>query len=163
MAICQTRKRSLKLMLTQQKQLQAPCNNYPDLFFVRLEASEVSIKCRKCAEQSPTDDSLRWATDRKTYFYMKLVRYSLKTSNGAQRFGVPVDPDISNSVPTLGLACNYCRPKPDRQLWIYGHSWHKPRTLTMLWRAGASDARNARELLEEETGTLISFQGGPVE
>ncbi|MCJ1360291.1 MAG: hypothetical protein MMC33_010296 [Icmadophila ericetorum] len=96
------KKAILKLMLAQQEQLQATSGNYPNLFFVRLEASEVNIKCQKYAEPFSTDDSPRWATNRPNYYYMKL-------------------------------------------------------------RAGASDARNAPELLEEETSTLISFQGGPVE
>lgn len=88
------KKAILKLMLAQQEQLQATSGNYPNLFFVRLEASEVSIKCQKCAEPFPTDDSPRWATNRPNYYYMKLVRCHSKTCNGAQRFGVPVDPDI---------------------------------------------------------------------
>ncbi len=88
------KKAILKLMLAQQEQLQATSGKYPILVFVRLEASEVSIKCRNCAEPFPTDDFPRWATNRPNYYYMKLVRCHSKTCKGAQRFGVPVDPDI---------------------------------------------------------------------
>lgn len=96
-----SKKKILKMMFAQQKQLRATSGNCPNLFFV--------------------------------------------------------------SAPNLGLARNCCRPRTDCQLWIYGRSWYKPRTLTLLWRAGAFDARNARELLEEEISTLISNQGGPLE
>ena len=106
------KKAILKPMLAQQEQLQATTRNYPNLFFVRLEASEISIKCQKCAEPFPTDDSPRWATNRPNYYYVKLVRCHSKTCNGAQKFGVP----------NLGLARNYCRPRLDCQLWVYGHS-----------------------------------------
>lgn len=88
------KKAILDLMLAQQEQLQATSGNYANLFYVRLEASEVSIKCQKCAEPLPTDISPRWAINRPSYYHMKLVRCHSKTCNGAQRFGVPLDPDI---------------------------------------------------------------------
>ena len=43
-------------MLAQQEQLQATSGNHQNLFFMRLEASEISIKCQKCVEPFPTDD-----------------------------------------------------------------------------------------------------------
>jgi len=98
------KKAILKMMSAQQEQLQATSGNYPNPFFVRLEASEVSIKCQKFAEPFPTDDSPRWATNRPNYYYMKLVRCHSKTCNGAQRFGMPVDPDI----PYLSAKSGYC-------------------------------------------------------
>lgn len=85
-AICQTRKQSSKCCWHSR--------NYSTLFLARLEASQLSIKCQKCAESFPTDDSPRWAIKRPNYYYMKLARCHSKTCNGAQRFGMPVHPDI---------------------------------------------------------------------
>ena len=51
------KKAILEVMLAQQEQLQATSGNYnyPTRFFVRHEASEVGIRCQKCAEPFPTE------------------------------------------------------------------------------------------------------------
>ena len=163
MAICQTRKPSLNWCWHNRNSFRRQAGTIQiaslwDLKHLRSASSVRSVQSRFqrmiLQDGQPTDQTTI------TWNWWGAIQRLATVRRGLECRLIQIYP---TSVPNLGLARKYCRPRPDCQLWIYGHSWHKPRTLTLLWRAGASDARNARKLLEEETSTLISFQGGPVE
>ena len=65
-----------ELMLAQQEQLDelyAPNAAHPDLFFVRLHVSEISVKCEVCAGPLRPDKSPRWTINRINCYYARLV------------------------------------------------------------------------------------------